>query len=247
MIRAAAAAIGLVLCAGATVAQTTSSVAVAGGVRAQLVAGATATLAAELDARITDLKLREGETFKQGQTLVAFDCRRQQAELGKARALAEGARSQHAVTEQLVRLNSANELELARYAAELAAARAEIAIKSVVVDRCRIVAPFDGRVVEREARQHEFVSAGEPLLTVYDAADLEAELIVPSAWLAWIRAGTRFTLTLDETGREYAAEVARLGASVDAVSQSIKLFARISAGDGALLPGMSGLARFSPP
>lgn len=218
-----------------------------GLVRAQLVASNGATLAAELDARIVKLALRDGEVFTKGEVLVSFDCRRHQAELGKVRALAQAKSSAHTVLQRLVKLNAASEFELAKAAAELRAARAEIAVVQATVSRCQIKAPYNGRVTAREARQHEYVSAGQPLLTIYDATNLEAELIVPSRWLGWIKPGVAFQLLLDETGSTYTARVLRIGGSVDAVSQSVKLYAQVDNVKDALLPGMSGTARFQPP
>ena len=91
---------------------------------------------------------------------------------------------------------------------------------------------------------HEYVTAGQPLLKVHDPASLEAQAIVPSAWLQWLRNGTEFTVFIEERRREYTATVNRIGAEVDPVSQSIKVFATLSGDSADLLPGMSGFARF---
>jgi hypothetical protein len=52
---------------------------------------------------------------------------------------------------------------------------------------------------------------------------------------------------MDETGKTYQASVTRLGARVDAASQSLEIAAVIEGEHPELLAGMSGLARFDVP
>ena len=70
---------------------------------------------------------------------------------------------------------------------------------------------------------------------------------MPSRWLRWVSTGTEFEFDVDELGQKFKAKVARLGAKVDAVSQTIKLTGVFVTRPGAVLAGMSGTARFAPP
>ena len=79
---------------------------------------------------------------------------------------------------------------------------------------------------------------------ILDDGELEIELIVPSAWLTWLSSGSGFSLRVDETGREYDAEIARIGAAADPVSQTVRLEARFRKHPTDVLAGMSGTARF---
>ena len=120
-------------------------------------------------------------------------------------------------------------------------------VGQVMVQRCAIDAPFSGRVAERKAQPGEYVAEGEELLAIYDDSSFEVELIVPSHWMVWLKPGHRFKVRLEETAGEYPAEVTRLGSVIDPISQSIKVFARITNNDPHLLPGMSGNALLTPP
>lgn len=215
--------------------------------RAQLVPRHQTQLSGEVAGRIAQMPLREGDTFAAGEVLVEFDCAAHRARLQRAIALRDRARAQAAAAVRLDRSGANSRLEVTVAQAEAAAAEAEVAAARVPVERCSITAPFAGRVVQLHAARHQFVPEGAPLLEILDHRELEVELLVPSRWLPWLRAGTVFAVRLDETGREHAVRAERFGARIDPVSQTVKLFGRIQAPSLDLLPGMSGTALIEPP
>ena len=81
-------------------------------------------------------------------------------------------------------------------------------------------------------------------MTVVDLSRLEVEVIAPSRWLARLRPGTEFTFRVDETGDVFTGRVERIGAMVDAVSQTVRLHGILEGGGSRVLPGMSGVAEF---
>jgi hypothetical protein len=85
------------------------------------------------------------------------------------------------------------------------------------------------------------------LLDILDNRNLEVELIAPSRWLSWLKAGYGFQIRVEETDKTYPAKVTRLGGRVDPVSQSIKVIGVISGEAPELTAGMSGRATFLPP
>ena len=88
---------------------------------------------------------------------------------------------------------------------------------------------------------------GQALLEILDDSTLELEFIVPSRWLSWVRSGSAFQVSIDETGKSYPAKVQRIGARVDPVSQSVKLTAVIDGRFNELVAGMSGKVLMAPP
>lgn len=216
-------------------------------IRAQISPRHETTLSAELSAKILQLTVRKGERFKQGQLLVAFDCAAQQAQLQKSQAVAHGANKTLQVNQRLEKLQSVSSLEVELAAAKVAEAQADIALNKSLLDKCRIDAPFAGRVVDLSAHAFQYLKIGDPIMAILNDAELEVEAIVPSLWLRWLKAGDQFNLLVDETSKEYATEIVTLGARIDPVSQSIPLVGRIVGQHGELLAGMSGKAVFNPP
>lgn len=216
-------------------------------IRAQLTPRRFTTIAAEVGAKISRINVVEGGRFKAGQTLVSLDCSLQQAQLQKARASLTAAERTYAGNKRLAELNSVGKVELEVSEAEAAKAKAEVSLMNVSLDKCHIAAPFAGRVVEQRVREQQYVQAGQPMLDILDDSVLELEFLVPSRWLAWMKAGHAFQVRIDETGKTYPAKVQRIGARVDPVSQSVKAVAAIDGSFPELMAGMSGKIAIVPP
>lgn len=199
-----------------------------------------AVLASSVSERIVRMPFREGEGFHKGQTLVAFDCRRLQAELRAAQA-GQAAEARNAeVQAELLAMQATGraEAEIARYKEKERTAQADTI--RARMGGCRVVAPFSGRVVETMARLHETPSANEKLLRIVSDGPLELHVVVPSKWLAWLRPGSAMAFQVDETGDLLQAQVTRIAAAVDAVSQTVKVVAAVPQAPEGVLPGMSG-------
>jgi membrane fusion protein, multidrug efflux system len=209
-------------------------------IRAQLAPHRYTTLAAEIGAKINHLPVQEGGRFKAGQSLVSFDCSLQQAQLNKARATLTGAEKTWGANKRLAELNSIGKVELDMSEVEVLKNQSEVAAMSTMLSKCSIVAPFGGRVAEQKVREQQYVQPGHAILDIIDDSVLEIEFLVPSKWLAWVKPGYAFQVSIDETRKGYPAKVQRMGARVDPVSQSVKLVATISGKFPELIAGMSG-------
>ena len=217
-----------------------------GRMRVQLSAQRQTTLSAEIAAKISMLNLKDGDSFKQGQTLVDFDCAWFAAQLNKSEATAEAARQTVRVNRRLGELNAISALEVEQSEAKQKEADADAAAMRVTVSKCAITAPFDGRVSKVHAEPYQYVTQGKALLDILDSTTLEVRLLVPSRWLGWLAIGARFNVRIDDLGRTYPAKVTRLGARIDPVSQTVSLAGEIDGIRQELLPGMSGWASFRP-
>ena len=215
-------------------------------IRAQLLPQRYTTLAAEVGARIASLPLPEGRRFARGQLLLAFDCSLQQAQLLKAQAEVAQAQATYRSNQRLAELNSVGQLELETSRAQLDRAQAEVQGQQTLLSKCEIKAPFDGRIAEQKAREQQFVQPGQPVLDILDDRVLELEFLVPSSWLVWLKVGHGLKVRIDETRKTYPARFVRIGARVDAVSQSIKVVAAIDGQYPELMAGMSGRIQVSP-
>lgn len=218
-----------------------------GRIRVQLVARDQVDISSEISAKIASMPFRDGDAFRAGQTLVSLDCSLYVAQLHKAQAEAEAAVQLERVNDRLSQLHSIGEVEVQQAQAKAKASAAEVAYMQATVRKCGITAPFDGRVVKRSASAQQFAEPGKTLLTIIDTSHLELKMIVPSKWLVWLKPGHALTVSVDEVGRSYPAKVARIGARVDPVTQTVDVTAALSAHTPELLPGMSGWARFAAP
>ena len=203
-----------------------------------------ATLAANITAPVRHVGFREGQHFQKGDVLIEFDCRIENAQL----AAAEAAHREKLVIQKgakyLFKQNAGSLQDVETANAQADRAKAEMDAKKRQVEGCRIIAPYDGSVSKLNINQYETATAGDELISIVHTRDPEIELIVPSDWVDRIKAGKKFGFVVDETGQKHIGIVKRTGATVDAVSQTIKVFASFSKPVSAVMPGMSGTARF---
>ncbi len=208
-------------------------------------ASAEATITTDLSARIVEMPFREGESFAKGDTLVDFDCARLKSEIA---ALLATSRAEELVYSNNRRLLSrgaigANEVKVSQ--ARFEKARAEAQALTTRSLACTVKAPYGGTIVQRLAQTHETPGANQPVLRIVSAGQPEIEVIVPSSWLHWLKPEASFQFRVDGSGVTAAATVMRIGATVDPVSQTAKIYGTLEATKQLILPGMSGAAMFS--
>lgn len=202
-----------------------------------------ATLSAEIAARITNFKIREGDYFKKGDTLVVFDCDIFEAQRDKVNAEMRAAKAKLNNDKELARSRSIGALEVELSEVAVQRAEAEMRMATINTDRCSIQAPWPGRVVQRKANTLEVAKLHQEILTIVSTESLEVMAVVPSQWVRSLKPGQSFSVKIDETGTRHTAIVVAIGSQVDAVSQTINLRGRITT-DSQLLPGMTGTATF---
>lgn len=214
--------------------------------RALLVPHQETTLASQFAGRISEMTVNDGDRFKRGDLLVAFDCSVQRAQLRKAQAELNGARHAASTNRQLSEMKAGSALNTELAEANASKASAEVDSMQAAVAQCEIRAPFGGRVVQRKVNPYQSVGAGVALLEILDDSLLEVRLVASSRWLAWLRDREPFTVRVDETGRDYPARITKLGARIDPASQTLALIGEIDGQHAELLAGMSGTATFKP-
>ncbi|TAK99136.1 MAG: HlyD family efflux transporter periplasmic adaptor subunit [Rhodospirillaceae bacterium] len=216
-------------------------------VRAVVESLESATISAALQDQIVLMPTRLGQEFKKGDVLVRFECGMPRARLASATADRFGASKREEAKQKLATLNSAGQLELDQAKADREKADASVALAEAEASRCAIQAPFDCRVTDLRAHPHELTREGVPLLEVLNDHNLQIEAVIPSRWLAWLKQGTPFRITLDETGKTVDAVVASINGRVDPASQTIRITGTLRGEAAGLLAGMSGEAAFAPP
>jgi multidrug efflux pump subunit AcrA (membrane-fusion protein) len=115
---------------------------------------------------------------------------------------------------------------------ELTATRAE-------VTRRRIVAPFDGVIVQVYVRKGEWVQPGQQALRIVNVDRLKAEGFVPAAQATADLAGNSVKLLVDSIDRrsEFAGTIVFVSPEVDPITSQVRVWAEIDNRDGRLRPG----------
>lgn len=160
-------------------------------------------LTAEVSGRVlaVDDDFVEGGFFEAEQVLVGLDERDYRAALLRAEARVAEA-GQHLAEERGRNLQAerewrdlgnetANNLflrkpQLAAAEANLASAQGEVSVARRNLERTQVSVPFDGRIISTHVNPGQYVSAGSPLASVYDATVVEVRVALTDAQAALI-------------------------------------------------------------
>jgi len=159
----------------------------------RLVSRNTPSLAAEIEARVVEVLVEEGEAVQEGQTLVLLDTTK--TELARREAQAEIQRLKASIANEQRRVDRYRDLktkdvmpqerlddaeaQLAVYQASLLAAEVHLAIAEDQLAKARLLSPVDGVVETRHVSVGDFVKNGTHMVTVTDTQSMRAMLPFP--------------------------------------------------------------------
>jgi len=202
------------------------------------------SISSELSARVENINYLLGDAFKKGDILISFDCELYRAQKEVIQSNYDSAKIQLENDKELLDMRSIGKLQYQLSVSALNKAKAELDIATLNVKRCKIIAPYDGKVMDVYTSIFTSIEQRQPLMDIVGDGLLEAEIVVPSNWLRWLKKDHPVKITIDETGETLDAKVISLGAAVDAVSQTIELKAQFNEKYETLIPGMSGIVEF---
>jgi membrane fusion protein (multidrug efflux system) len=201
-----------------------------------------ATVSSRILGRITALRFDEGDTVRAGDTLVRLDdadLRAQFAKaeatlrlvtrsveissVNKAKALDDYSRTEKQFAGQIVSQEQFNHAQNARRLAEaqverdeaqVAAAKADLAIVNTQIANTVIVAPFSGIIAKRWALSGDVVSPGQAVFSMFDNKHVWITANYEETKLRAIRRGMRVRISIDAfPGAVLAGKVESIGRS----------------------------------
>lgn len=224
---------------------------------ASVVAPNDSRISAEVTAKVMRVQTEVGGTVEAGQLLLELDPADYQLALAQAEARVTAAQARVALAEQRRRQaltlsekqftsdDTLMELKTGVQAAEadLDLAEAQRAVAERNVDKCRVLAPFTGAVVERQAQVGAMATPGTPLLRLVDLAPPEIEAQVQAAQADEVPDATE--ILFETQGRDYPARLLRLSPVVDAAART--RVARLAFAGPAAPAGSTGTLRWLTP
>ncbi len=189
--------------------------------------------------RVKEIKFDEGQKIERGATLFSLDDATEQALLKQAQAELELARQNLERASKLSGTRAISIQELDRLGSEVALKEAQVHINEERVQDMRLTAPLNGVLGPRKVSAGQYVSVGEPLVTLTDSSKVKISYRLPEGNAAALQAGQRVSLKIAAYGeREFPATVDLINPQVDAATRTVDVRAVAGNEDGALKPGM---------
>lgn len=204
-----------------------------------LQANETVRITATVSETVSRILFQDGQAVAAGDVLVALTDYEETALLEEAESLADEAERQHQRIARLVADGNASQslLDERRREWRTAVARRD-AVRSRLKDRT-IAAPFSGRVGLRHVSPGTLVSPGDVITTLVDDSSMKLDFTVPALYLRSVQPGTVIeAVTPVYPNRSFAGEVTSVDSTIDPVTRSITVRARIPNDGGDLVPGM---------
>lgn len=202
------------------------------------------TLSPEIAGRVAKIAFDEGQSVAAGELLIALDDSVLRAELEQARANLDLARRNARRAAELATrgLLSASDRDATASQQELDQARYELAQAQLA--KTRITAPFAGRLGLRQISPGDYVTPGQPLVTLESTGRMKIEFRVPELALATLEVGQPVSVELDAYPEEsFVGEVYAIDTRVNDETRSIALRARLDNRTGRLRPGQFARVR----
>jgi len=197
-------------------------------------------LTPQVKTAVSKIYKRMGESFKEGDVLIQMEDAIFKANITKAQAIYEKAKTQLEAKKQLYHDNVASIFEIKEGEADLATAQAELVNAQKNLDATKVIAPYNGKVVDVSLEEHELPQNDKSAIEVVDDEVLLAKFLVPSMLVEKIKIGDPVRITVKETGETITAKVARIGSVIDPSSSTLKIEAEVDNKEGKLKTGMSG-------
>jgi len=191
---------------------------------------------------VSKIHYNVGQRFKKGATLISMRCDSVNAQLKAQEARVQQYKLEFQADQELLQGNAVSRFTADKSKSSLDEQEALYAEALINYKNCKVSAPFSGGVISKDIQAFEAVTPSLVIMSIVDDSGLVMSLNVPSSYVNKVKPDDKFTVTVDETGKTYAAKVVGVSPAIDPVSKTIELRAAVVEGLEELVPGMSGRA-----
>jgi HlyD family secretion protein len=211
---------------------------------AQAAARREARLLAQVEGRVTEVRVRDNSPVREGQVLLLLDST--EYSLGLDRAKANLARAQASFREltlfddQIPDTAVRGERErVARAKSGLAEAEVSVREAQLRLERSRITAPFSGRVASVKLVPGQNARPGDELVTVVDLDPIKVEVQVLESEVALLTAGRRAVVAFAAfPGEQFIGRIETINPMVEQQTRTARVTVIVPNRDHRILPGM---------
>ncbi len=208
-----------------------------------LAANESAEIRAEIGGIVRGIYFEEGQRVKSGDLLVKIDDQELQAQYAQIEARYNLAQLNVTRSENLSESRTIPQSEVDRARSEFAAARAEMSLIRLRLEKTEIKAPFDGVVGGRTISPGDYVTPSTVITNIDDLSRLKIGFQVPERYLGKVHPGTEVKATTRVTSaadseHTLTGEVYFVAATIDRAVRASEVKAILRDTTSAVRPGM---------
>ncbi|HYU77443.1 MAG TPA: efflux RND transporter periplasmic adaptor subunit [Vicinamibacterales bacterium] len=197
------------------------------------------TVSADLPGTVDRIAFESGMSVRAGDVLAVLDTRQERAQLAAADAQRDLAHVNFDRMQGLLNERVISQAEFDRATAESRQSDAHVGEIRAAIDRKTIRAPFSGILGLRQVNLGQYLSGGDPLVTLQSLNPIYVNFGVPQQSAGAMRAGRGVRITTgDLAGKELTGRVTAIDSVVDPTTRNIQIQATLANPEGRLRPGM---------
>jgi RND family efflux transporter MFP subunit len=202
-----------------------------------------AVLAAERPGQVVAVLYSSGEMVAKGALLVKLDDGPEQAQLTLDQARQAQAGKAMARDVKLLKIAGASEADFEQAEANLAEAKAQVALDEATLAQLNIVAPFAGILGIRKISEGDYVQAGQQVAQLTQIGPLRVLFSVPQTEAGDLKPGNAFTLAVANLPGNgvMQGKITALSPQVDVTTDARDVEGVVRMPAAGLLPGMYGI------
>ncbi len=193
----------------------------------------------EVDGRIVEILIREGQEVEKETPLFKVDDAQLQAQVAQLAAQRDLARQALARAKELAQQNASSAADLEQAEATARSAQAEYDLQRIRLERTTVRAPFAGVVGQRYVSLGDYVTNTSRLASLHTVNPQRASFQVPERFARLLRPGQEVTFRVAAIpGRDFTGEVDFVDPVVQLPGRTILVKARAPNPQRLLQPGM---------
>jgi membrane fusion protein (multidrug efflux system) len=197
------------------------------------------TVSADLPGVVDRIAFESGQSVRGGDVIAVLDTRQERAQLAAADAQRELARLSFDRMQGLLNEKVVSRAEFDHATADQRQAEARMGEITATIARKTIRAPFSGVLGIRHANLGQYLSAGDPLVTLESLNPIYVNFGVPQQSAGQMRAGREVRVTSDGPSPiDVSGRVTAVDSIVDEKTRNVQVQATFANANGALRPGM---------
>src|SRR5438034_6190320 len=193
----------------------------------------------EVDGRVVEILIREGQEVDQATPLFKVDDAQLRAQVAQLEAQRDLAQQALARAKDLAQQNASSTADLEKAEAEARSAQAQYDLQRIRLDRTTVRAPFAGAVGQRYVSLGDYVTSSTKLVSLHTVNQQRAAFQVPERFARDLKPGQNVSFRVAAiAGRDFTGQVDFVDPVVQLPGRTILVKARVSNPARLLQPGM---------
>ncbi|MBF0450966.1 MAG: efflux RND transporter periplasmic adaptor subunit [Candidatus Magnetomorum sp.] len=192
----------------------------------------------EVQGKVVDLFIKEGDTVEKGQLLVKLDPRDYQNALLSIKASYSAALASAKRLKELHQKQLATQSQLDDAVAQMESFKANMDTSSLNLERCAIRAPISGIVNARYVDKGKYINLSEKIVEIIQINKVKAVVGIPESDVDAVRKLNQFDVTIDALKKTFPATKYFLSKTADTSARLYNLEMSINNSKHEILPDM---------